>query len=91
MQTPPFLKGYLDENGKFDRFPGKKQKKAQEQMLQSLATHFEPGRQYTEKEVNDILNEHHTFNDPATLRRMMFGSKLLNRTLDGRSYWRTLG
>ncbi len=89
MENSPSLKGYLDENGKFDRFPGKRQKKAQALMLQALAAHFEPGRQYTEKEVNEILNVHHSFNDPATLRRMMFGSKLLNRTLDGRSYWLT--
>lgn len=83
------LKGYFDENGKFDRLPGKKQKKRQASMLQYLAQKFEFGKTYSEKEVNEILNQHHSFDDPATLRRMMFGNKLLNRTLDGRSYWLT--
>lgn len=83
------LKGYLDENGKFDRFPGKKQKKKQAAMLEALAQKFEFGKNYSEKEVNEILNQFHSFNDPATLRRLMFGSKLLNRTLDGRNYWLT--
>jgi len=83
------LSGYLDKDGKFNQFPGKKQKKKQAAMLEILAQKFEIGKKYTEKEVNEILNLHHSFEDPATLRRLMFGSKLLNRTLDGRSYWLT--
>jgi hypothetical protein len=82
------LDGYRDEVGRFTQLPGKRQKNKQAQMLAALASHFQPGRTYTEREINEILNQHHTFNDPATLRRMMFGSKLLNRTLDGRAYWR---
>lgn len=83
------LKGYLGQDGKFDRFPGKKQKKKQAAMLQFLAQKFELGKKYSEKEVNGILNQYHSFNDPASLRRLMFGSKLINRTLDGKSYWLT--
>lgn len=84
----PTLKGYLDDNGKFDRMPGKRQKKKVELMLQYLAEQFEKGRTYTEREVNEILNSHHSFDDPAILRRLMFGSQLLNRTLDGKAYWK---
>ena len=58
-------------------------------MLQYLASKFEASKKHSEKEVNDILNEHHSFNDPATLRRLMFGSQLINRTLDGRQYYLT--
>lgn len=87
METNTILKGYLDEEGKFNKFPGKKQKKKQALMLQSLASKFDSEKKYTEKEVNEILNQYHSFNDPATLRRLMFGSKLLDRTLDGKSYW----
>lgn len=89
MKEYPSLKGYLNEEGKFDRLPGKRQKKKLASMLQYLAKQFEMGKQYTEKEVNEILNRHHSFNDPATLRRLMFGSQLINRTLDGKSYWLT--
>ena len=89
MEKDQTLKGYIDSNGKFDRFPGKRQKKAQALMLEFLAAKFDAGKKYTEKEVNEILNQHHSFNDPATLRRMMFGSRLINRTLDGKAYWLT--
>lgn len=87
MENIASLNGYLDENGKFERLPGKKQKKKLDQMLKILANEFEHGRKYSELEVNDILNSKHSFNDPATLRRMLFGTKVLDRTIDGRSYW----
>lgn len=81
------LEGYLNQDGKFTQFPGKKQKNKQHLMLEFLAEQFETGKNYTEKEVNEILNQHHSFNDPATLRRLMFGKQLINRTLDGKRYW----
>ena len=87
MEKNILLKGYLDHDGKFDRLPGKRQKKKLAHMLQYLAKQFDKSKKYSEKEVNEILNQHHSFNDPATLRRLMFGSKLINRTLDGKSYW----
>lgn len=89
VKDKQLLKGYLTEDGKFDRMPGKRQKKKLAIMLQCLAQKFEVGKRYTEMEVNEILNRQHSFNDPATLRRLMFGSGLINRTLDGRSYWMT--
>ena len=87
MEKYKALEGYVDELGKFNQLPGKRQKNRQALMLQFLAEKFVKGKKYSEKEVNAILNQYHSFNDPATLRRLMFGKKLLNRTLDGRSYW----
>jgi len=87
MEKYKILNGYLDQEGKFSQMPGKRQKKKLAFMLHFLAQQFEEGKTYSEMEVNEILNQHHSFNDPATLRRLMFGSKLLNRTLDGKSYW----
>ncbi len=91
MEEFSILKGYFDPEGKFDRMPGKKQKKKVAAMLQFLAQKFVLGKKYSELEVNEILNRYHSFNDPATLRRLMFGSRLLDRTIDGRSYWLTNG
>lgn len=88
MQIPESLKGYVAEDGKFDQLPGKRQKIKQDLMMQYLARQFELDKEYTEMEVNVILNKHHNFNDPATLRRLMFGKGLINRTLDGKKYWR---
>ena len=87
MEKYQVLKGYLDPQGKFNQLPGKRQKDRQHLMLQYLAEQFDLGKKYTEMEVNEILNQHHSFQDPATLRRLMFGKKLINRTLDGRTYW----
>ena len=89
MEKYKSLAGYLNKEQKFSQFPGKKQKKKQALMLKFLSEQFESGKKYTEKEVNNILNQYHSFNDPAILRRLMFGKKLLNRTLDGRTYWVT--
>ncbi len=81
------LKGYLDSDGKFNRLPGRKQKKKLDLMLVVLSSKFEKNKSYSEMEVNEILNENHSFNDPATLRRLLFGTNLLDRTKDCRSYW----
>lgn len=81
------LKGYQNSKGQFISLPGKRQKKRFALLLDYLAKQFDDNKIYTETEVNAILNEHHLFNDPAILRRLMFGKGLLNRTLDGKQYW----
>jgi len=83
------LKGYFDETGKLSTYPGKRQKKRVALLLQYLAGQFENNRTYNEKEVNEILNKHHSFNDPASLRRFLIGANLLKRTTDGRVYQKT--
>ena len=60
------------------------QKKKERIVLEELAKAFEPGRQYTEREVNIILADYH--DDFCTLRRDMIGEKLLAR--DHQVYWR---
>ncbi|MDM9384989.1 DUF2087 domain-containing protein [Chlorogloeopsis sp. ULAP01] len=82
------LKSYLDEQGRVKEWPSKRNRgKFQKLVLEYLATKFEPGATYTEKQVNALLNRYHTFNDPALLRRELFESKLINRMRDGSAYW----
>jgi len=82
------LQSYLDEQGRIKGWPSKRNKgKFQRLVLEYLATKFKCGVIYTEKEVNAILNAHHTFGDPALLRREMFERRLINRELDGSAYW----
>jgi hypothetical protein len=88
MEDFKILDGYLDEEGKLKSMPGKRQKKKLEAMLLYLVSKFEYEKEYTEVQVNEIINAQTTFKDPATLRRLMWGSRLLKRTLDGTSYWR---
>ncbi|MBL8118575.1 MAG: DUF2087 domain-containing protein [Anaerolineae bacterium] len=81
------LKNHLDSEGRLQTWPSKRA--LQLVALQYLATRFEPGKIYTEREVNNLLNQWHTFTDPALLRRELFDSGLLNRQKDGAEYWHT--
>lgn len=49
------------------------------------ATLFEPGRQYTETEINILLMQ--LFEDHVFARRMMIENGILDRTANGSSYW----
>jgi hypothetical protein len=87
MDIPVELKGFLDNNSKLKSWPSRKQKAKQLLALEYLASKFEAGREYSEKEVNKILNQHHTFGDPALLRRELYMKGFFNRTPDGSKYW----
>lgn len=63
-------------------FPAQQKKKLV--VLGWLAQQFEPGREYSEREVNDILRRHHA--DTATLRRALVDYRYMARE-DG-VYWR---
>ncbi len=90
MQLDNQLQGYLDDDGLLARLPGKKQKKKLDLLIEFLASQFQTDTTYTEVDVNTILNRHHSFNDPATLRRLLIGTKKLERSVDGRAYWKTI-
>jgi catechol-2,3-dioxygenase len=76
---------FLDENLKLKQYPPKEEQRIA--YLKYLKSKFENGRKYNQKEVNEILNENHLFNDAVMLRRDMVDAKLLFRTDDGREYW----
>ena len=79
------LKNFLNEDGRLKAFPAKRKMKVE--ALFYLAEKFEAGREYTEKEVNALLNQWHTFGDPATLRRELYDYRFLGRNPDGSRYW----
>lgn len=78
------LKSFLDSEGRLTAYPAKRKMKLY--ALIYIAGFFEHGRVYTEKEVNALLNGHHTYNDPATLRRELYNHRFLNRDSYGREY-----
>ncbi len=53
--------------------------------LRKIASRFEKGKTYTEKEVNGILAD--IYDDYVTIRRYLIEYGYLDRTRDGRSYW----
>ena len=54
-----------------------------------LSNKFNGEIKYSEKEVNEILDRHHSFNDSALLRRELISRKFLSRKDDGSEYWKT--
>lgn len=53
-----------------------------------LAGKLQAGRQYSEPEINALLDEWRLFHDPATLRRELYNKRLLDRTADCSRYWK---
>ena len=85
MKVEQLLRNFMDENQKLKAFPTKR--KLQNYSLHYLASKFEKDKLYTEKEVNELLNQWHTFQDSALLRRELFDSGYLNRESNGSQYW----
>lgn len=81
-----YLQHFLDAELRIKVWPSKQNKRII--ILHYLASKFQDGNSYTEKETNDLLLKWHTFNDPALLRRELYEHKFLDRTRDGKSYWK---
>lgn len=84
-ETHLVLANYRDADGRYNMWPARR--KIQIALLETLVDAFEPGKRYSEIEVNAILNQRHTFGDPATLRRDMVDLGLLKRERDATAYW----
>lgn len=86
LQQPAELRPFLDRDGLVTTWPSKR--KGQEAVLDYLITKFTLGERHSEAAVNALLNEWHTYDDPAYLRRSLIDMGLLQRTSDGAQYWR---
>lgn len=84
-ENEAILKRYFRKgpDGPLSEFPAREKRRAI--IIKHLAKRFEPGRKYTEKEVNAILKE--AFHDYVTLRRYLVEYNFLDRLPDGSSYW----
>lgn len=80
------IKQFLDGSGKITQLPQKQ--KARLALLEYLTEKFDPGRTYSEREVNAICSQWHTFGDYFLLRRELVDHDLLCRERDGSRYWR---
>jgi hypothetical protein len=81
------IRKLADVDGSLKRLP----KKMSQWMavLRYLVPVFEPGKTYTEKQVNSLLMRYH--HDTAILRRGLVDSGLIKRLSDGSRYWREEG
>lgn len=80
------LERFIDGEGRIKQLPAKRETRLT--VLAYLADKFETGRDYTEKEVNAIIDSWHTFGDYFLLRRELIDSGLMRRKRDGSRYWR---
>ena len=71
------------EGGRLKQIPARRSKR--EVVLRFLARSFQPGRRYSEQEVNEILGAFHQ--DTCTLRRELVMARLLER--EAGVYWRS--
>lgn len=69
------------EYGKLKSIPS--QRKKERIILEEIAKSFEPGRVYTEREVNIIIADFH--DDFCTIRRDMISEKIMDR--ENGKYW----
>lgn len=78
---------FVDESGRITQLPAKQSTRTT--VLLHLAEKFEVNRNYSEKEVNAICQQWHTFHDYFVLRRGLVDTGLLVREQDGSRYWRS--
>lgn len=76
---------FLDEKGRIKQWPAHGRTRIP--VLNYLCGKFEKGKTYTEKEVNQIIDEWHTFGDYFLLRRALIDYKFMARTPNGSQYW----
>ena len=84
MDLNHILRSFLDGNGKLTAFPAKRKMKLYAMLY--LAQKIPADTDFTEREMNDILLDWHTFADPATLRRELYDYHFLDRSRDGKVY-----
>lgn len=84
-KLPVALRPYLDRNGVIINLPTRKKEQI---VLDYLITKFTPGEEYTEKQVNTLIETWHTCQETFYLRRRLVDFELLARTVNGARYWR---
>lgn len=80
------LRPFLNEQGQLISIPAKNKKKLL--AIWYLAERIPARQTFTEAEINDAIDDQTTFRDHATLRRELYNHHLLDRTNDGKTYWK---
>lgn len=89
LDQPIELRRFMDREARITVWPKKMPDK--ELILNYLAEKFTLNTDYTESQVNELLGQWHTYDDPYLLRRALIQVGHLQRTKDGARYWRTAG
>lgn len=81
------IKQFFNSEGKVTQLPQKQSTRIA--VLEYLSQKFQLKCTYTERQVNAICEQWHTFGDYFLLRRELVDNNLLTREKDGSRYWRT--
>ena len=76
----------IDKTHGIIRWPKKREEK--QAIIEWLSLKFNYQKKYSEKEINNIIQSNHTFNDIPLLRRELISRKFLKRKNDGSKYWK---
>ena len=76
----------INELNQIIRWPKKTSDK--KEVIKWLSGKFEFETQYSEKEINMIIESNHSFQDTPLLRRELVSQKFLDRKNNGSLYWR---
>jgi biotin operon repressor len=79
------IRDFTRPDGSLKEIPA--QRKKLEAILRYVVRDFDPGKRFSEKQVNKTLSRYHL--DTASLRRELVGTKLMEREDGGGEYWRT--
>ena len=77
------LTNFTTPEGRVKAFPA--QRKKMEAILRYVLKSFEPGKRYSEKDVNELLLQY--YEDYTTLRRELVDYRMLAREGGGGDYW----
>lgn len=80
------LARYFDADGGLKSWPARTNH--QNLAMWVMWSRLPPREQFSEIEISKLLDLWHGFGDRALLRRSMVDGKLVERTRDGRAYWR---
>lgn len=83
---PETLHRFVDSDGLVTLWP--RRERDREAVLDYLVNKFQRNHLYNEAEVNEVLSQWHTFQDPANMRRQLVDYGYLGRTSSGDRYWR---
>jgi hypothetical protein len=83
---PEALLRFVGPDGLLKQWP--RRERDREAVLDYLISKFRRNHLFSEGELNAVLNQWHTFQDTASLRRYLVDYGYLGRTSSGGRYWR---
>lgn len=86
LAHPEPLRRYMNREGKLTMLPLRQADR--QAALAFLAEQIEPLRDYTEKEINALIQNQLAFDDFATIRRELYNNRFLDREPNGSRYWK---